>query len=106
MRPGRTLAGIVLALMVTALPHVSARASERDGVIRVKSVYSVAETVARIKKDIADKGIPFFAEIDQSQLAANAGIELRPSTLLVFGNSELGTRFITANSLAGLDWPV
>jgi uncharacterized protein (DUF302 family) len=60
----------------------------------------------RIKKDIADKGIRFFMEIDQSQLATDAKITLRPSTLLVFGNPPLGTQFITANPLAGLDWPV
>ena len=40
------------------------------------------ETIARIKKDIADKGIMFFCAIDQAKLAADAGIKLRPSTLL------------------------
>jgi uncharacterized protein (DUF302 family) len=64
------------------------------------------ETIKRIKKDVADKGIMFFNEIDQSKLAADAGIKLRPSTLLVFGNPPLGTQFITSNPNAGLDWPV
>ncbi|MGA9818139.1 MAG: DUF302 domain-containing protein, partial [Pseudolabrys sp.] len=45
-------------------------------------------------------------EIDQSKLAADAGIKLDPSTLLVFGNPPLGTQFMTANPNAGLDWPV
>ena len=58
------------------------------------------------EEDIADKGIKFFDEIDQSKLAADAGIKLRPSVLLVFGNPLLGTQFITANANAGLDWPV
>ena len=49
------------------------------------------ETIERMKKDIADKGIKFFDEIDQSKLAADAGITLLPSTLLVFGNPPLGT---------------
>jgi uncharacterized protein (DUF302 family) len=48
----------------------------------------------------------FFSENDQSKLAADAGIKLRPSTLLVFGNPPLGIQFITANPNAGLDWPV
>jgi len=47
-----------------------------------------------------------FNEIDQSKLAADAGIKLRPSVLLIFGNPPLGTQFITANANAGLDWPV
>lgn len=77
-----------------------------DGIVRVKSAYPIGETVERLKKDIADKGIRFFSEIDQSKLAADAGIKLQPSVLLIFGNPPLGTQFITANANAGLDWPV
>jgi len=76
------------------------------GVLRVKSAYGIDETINRLKADIAAKGIKFFSEIDQSKLAADAGIKLRPSTLLVFGNPPLGTQFITSNPNAGLDWPV
>ena len=77
-----------------------------DGIVRIRSAYPIGETIERLKKDIADKGIKFFDEIDQSKLAAYAGIKLRPSTLLVFGNPPLGTQFITSNPSAGLDWPV
>jgi len=77
-----------------------------DGVVRVKSAYPVDETIARIKQDIAAKGIMFFSAVDQAKLAADAGIKLRPSTLLTFGNPPLGTQFITSNPNAGLDWPV
>jgi uncharacterized protein (DUF302 family) len=96
------------ALIATALALTSSVAvsADSDGVVRVKSVYSIAETIARLKKDVADKGIKFFSEIDQSKLAAAAGINLQPSVLLTFGNPPLGTQFITANANAGLDWPV
>jgi uncharacterized protein (DUF302 family) len=77
-----------------------------DGVVRVKSAYPIRETIVRLKTDIGDKGIRFFSEIDQSKLAADAGITLRPSVLLIFGNPPLGTQFITSNANAGLDWPV
>jgi uncharacterized protein (DUF302 family) len=77
-----------------------------DGIVTVKSAYPIGETVERLKKDIADKGIKFFSEIDQAKLAADAGIKLQPSVLLIFGNPPLGTQFITANANAGLDWPV
>ena len=78
----------------------------QSGVISLRSSYGFDETVTRLKADVAAKGIVFFSEINQSQLAANAGIKLAPSTLLVFGNPPLGTLFITSNPLAGLDWPV
>jgi uncharacterized protein (DUF302 family) len=77
-----------------------------DGVVRVRSAYPMEETIARLKKDVAAKGIMFFQEVNQSKLAADAGIKVLPSTLLVFGNPPLGTQFIAARPEAGLDWPV
>jgi uncharacterized protein (DUF302 family) len=98
-------AALFAILLIIAAPAAT-RADNDDGIVRVKSAYPMAETLARLKKDIADKGIKFFSEIDQSKLAADAGIKLHPSTLLVFGNPPLGTQFITSNPNAGLDWPV
>ena len=98
----------VIASLIAAIFALSGfvQAEGNDGIVRVKSEVPVAESVARIKQDIAAKGIKFFMEIDQQKLAADAGITLNPSTLLVFGNPPLGTQFITANPNAGLDWPV
>ena len=94
---------LLFLLLAVALSPASAG---DDGIVRVKSAVPMAEAITRIKADIASKGIKFFFEIDQSQLAADAGIKLRASTLLVFGNPPLGTQFITSNPNAGLDWPV
>ena len=99
--------GLAAALLI-ATP-VLAQASTPDpqsGLIKVRSAYSMEETIARIRKDIADKGIMFFSAVDQSQLAAGAGIKLNPSTLLTFGNPPLGAQFLTSNPFSGLDWPV
>ena len=98
----RILSSILIASALTA----SWAAASDDGIIKVKSAYPMAETVAKLKGDIAGKGIKFFDEIDQAKLAGDAGVKLRPSTLLVFGNPPLGTQFITAKPEAGLDWPV
>ena len=94
-------------LFAFALTVTSAAPSKaEDGIVKVKSAYSVQETIARLKQDIAAKGIRFFSEIDQAKLAEDAGIKLRPSTLLIFGNPPLGTLFLTSNPNSGLDWPV
>jgi len=95
---------VAFALMVS-LPG-TARAADDGGIVRLKSAYDMPETLKRLKKDVADKGIVFFSEIDQAKLAADAGVQLLPSTLLVFGNPPLGTLFITSDPDAGLDWPV
>ena len=93
-------------LLASVLTASSSAFAGDDGIVTAKSAYPLGETVERLKRDIADKGIKFFNEIDQSRLAADAGIKLRPSVLLIFGNPPLGTQFITANANAGLDWPV
>ena len=99
---------LAAALLVRALlPVGTAMAvAGEDGIVRVKSAYSVDETVRRLQSDIEQKGIKFFMVVDQSQLGADAGISLKPSKLLIFGNPPLGIQFLTSNPNAGLDWPV
>ena len=107
IRITKVVAATCLGLALTTLQAAAQTATPGpDGLIKVRSAYSVEETVERIKKDIAAKGILFFQAVDQAQLAADAGIKLRPSTLLVFGNPPLGAQFLTANPYSGLDWPV
>lgn len=98
----------VAALSLTALPATGIAKQEvaADGIVRVKSVHKFSETVELLKQDVADKGIKFFMSVDQSQLGDAAGIKLKPSTLLIFGNPPLGIQFLTSNPNAGLDWPV
>lgn len=100
------IANLVLSAALFAVILSSPAFAQDDGVVRVRSAYPMAETIARLKQDVAAKGITFFQEIDQMKLAADAGIRIRPSTLLVFGNPPLGTLFIGAKPEAGLDWPV
>lgn len=100
---------VVAGLSLTAVAHseaTKAAAPAGDGIVKVKSGHDFLTTVALLKKDVEDKGIMFFAAIDQSKLGTDAGIHLRPSTLLVFGNPPLGIQFLTSNPNAGLDWPV
>ena len=105
-RIAKLLSAVVFGVSLMSSASVKAQTVGADGLIRVKSAYKLDETVARLKKDIADKGIMFFSAVDQSKLAADAGIKLRPSTLLMFGNPPLGTQFMTSNPFSGLDWPV
>ena len=99
---------LAAALLVRALLPVGTAmaAAAEDGIVRVKSAYGVDETVRRLQTDIEQKGIKFFMVVDQSQLGADAGISLKPSKLLIFGNPPLGIQFLASNPNAGLDWPV
>lgn len=101
------LAAVIVSAVALDRAHATERsAMKQDGIVRVPSAYPLSETIARLKADIAAKGITFFTAVDQHRLAADAGITLPPSTLLMFGNPGLGSHFITSNPDAGLDWPV
>lgn len=99
------LAAVLLARALLPI-DVAAAAGVDDGIVRVPSVYSVDETVKRLQADIEKKGIKLSMVVDQSQLGAAAGLNLKPSKLLIFGNPPLGIQFLTSNPNAGLDWPV
>jgi uncharacterized protein (DUF302 family) len=112
IRGAAMMALMAIASVATPVSHHAARAADtpagaaEDGIVTTRSAYPMAETIDRITRDVAAKGILLFEVIDQAKLAKDAGIELRPSTLIVFGNPPLGTLFLTARAEAGLDWPV
>lgn len=64
------------------------------------------ETIEALKEAIAEAGNTLFASIDQSAAARSAGLSLRPTTLLVFGNPKGGTPFMEAFPPIALDLPL
>ena len=94
-RISRFFAIIVVALGFMIAGYNGSQAAD-NGLVRTKSLYPMAETVQRLKDDVAAKGIMMFAEIDQAKLGSNADIKLNPSTLLIFGNPPLGLQFLTS----------
>ena len=80
-------------------------ASER-GLIDLPSNYPVDETVARLKRLLAEKGIKLFSLIDHSGEAAKGGMKMRPTKLLIFGNPKAGTPLMVASPRSGIDLPL
>lgn len=106
MKLSAILAGCALALAIPVAARAQPQAAPHAGVNEVRSRYALDETVARLRADIEAKNIRFFADIDQQALAHSAGIDLKGSRLILFGNPPLGVQFLTASPYAGLDWPV
>ena len=95
------------AVATAALGSSKGSAGTREaGIVSRRSSYGLDETVNRIVRDIAAKKIRLFNVINQSDLAKEAGVDINPSTLIIFGNPPLGTQFLSANAQSGLDWPV
>ena len=70
------------------------------------SIHHFAETVDRLADAIAASGATLFARLDQQQAAHMAGLDLRPTVLLVFGNPRGGTPLMDAVPLVALDLPL
>lgn len=67
---------------------------------------SVAATVSRLTGILSAKGMKVFAVIDQSEEARGAGLKLRDTTLVIFGNPAAGTPVMDAAPLSALDLPL
>jgi len=67
---------------------------------------SVTETVSRLTGILSAKGLKVFAVIDQAAAARQAGLELRETVLIVFGNPAAGTPVMAAAPLSALDLPL
>jgi uncharacterized protein (DUF302 family) len=77
-----------------------------DGIVNTRSPLPVAGTVERLSQLVSAAGATMFGVIDQSCEAEQAGLTLRPTTLLIFGNPAAGTPVMAAAPLAALDLPL
>jgi uncharacterized protein (DUF302 family) len=76
------------------------------GVVTKVSPRAVGETVARLLELLESKGIRVFTVIDQQAEAQAVGLDLRATTLVIFGNPAAGTGVMVASPLAALDLPL
>ena len=82
------------------------RAAKEPGVVTKPSPLTVAGTTARLVDLLAAKGIRLFMVIDQSAEARQVGLELRDTTLVIFGNPAAGTPVMAAAPMSALDLPL
>ena len=76
------------------------------GIVTKLSPRPVAETVARLTGMVTAKGMRLFAVIDQQAEARQAGLDLRETTLVMFGSPAAGTPVMEAAPLCALDLPL
>ena len=77
-----------------------------DGMTTIASSLGPKETTDRLEAKIKAKGLTVFARIDHAAGAAQVGLPLRPTELLIFGNARGGTPLMQASQTAGIDLPL
>ena len=76
------------------------------GIVTRPSPFSVSDTIDRLQKAFASKGVRLFALIDHSGEAEKVGLAMPPTQLLIFGNPAAGTPVMLAAPSAALDLPL
>lgn len=66
----------------------------------------VADTVARLERGLEKRSIPVFAKIDHAENARKADLELRPTTVLIFGSPLLGTGLMKGDQSISVELPL
>ena len=103
VRAARDLMG---GLSIISWQSVWRDAMAAEGLLDIISRSGFQETVTRLKEGIASRGLTLFALIDHAKGAEEAGLVLRPTTVLIFGNAKGGTPLMQANQTIGIDLPL
>jgi|SRR5579863_1273110 len=77
-----------------------------EGLITVQSSFGPEETVVRLEAQIKARGMTVFTRINHAALAAEAGMTLRPTEVILFGNPRGGTPLMQAGQTIGIDLPL
>jgi uncharacterized protein (DUF302 family) len=104
----RTLAQTTCGFLLAVALATTAQTTEA-GMIearRLESAYPFADTVQKLRSTLEDKGFTIFAVIDQREAARSVGLDMPPTTLLVYGNPRGGTPLMIAAPDFGLELPL
>lgn len=82
------------------------QSSEQNGLVHLKSPYTAAETLNRLRDMVVNKGLAIFATIDHAAAAAEAGLSMAPAAVLIFGSPKAGTPLMIAAPTLAIDLPL
>ena len=97
----------ILTVLILSLCSINTTsfASDSNGIIKVKSKYSATETIDRLEAVLKKKGMTVFKRVNHTAGASQAGLQLRPTELLIFGNPKAGTPLMLCSQTSALDLP-
>ena len=94
-----------LALAVMLCPFAALPVSAQEGLTSVLSSHSVSDTIDKLEAVLEAKGMNVFSRIDHAAGAARVDLELRPTTVLLFGNPKIGTPLMQCSQSIAIDLP-
>ena len=80
--------------------------AKNNGLVRVRSQYSMEETERKLKAAFVEKGMQVFAVIDHSGEAEKVGLQMLPTKVIIFGSPKGGTPLMVAAPSLAIDLPL
>jgi uncharacterized protein (DUF302 family) len=77
-----------------------------EGLTSIRSSFGPKETMDRLQAEIRAQGMTVFARIDHAAGAAEVGLTLPPTELIIFGNARGGTPLMQSVQTVGIDLPL
>jgi uncharacterized protein (DUF302 family) len=77
-----------------------------QGLTSIESTFGPKETMDRVEAQIQARGLNVFARIDHAAGAADVGLPLAPTDLMIFGNARGGTPLMQSVQTVGIDLPL
>ncbi len=77
-----------------------------EGLITLPSRFPPKETADKLASAVTSHGMTLVARVDHAAAAAKAGLDLRPTEVLIFGNPSAGTLLMQIAQPIGLDLPL
>jgi uncharacterized protein (DUF302 family) len=77
-----------------------------EGLTSIRSSFGPKETMDRLEAEIRAQRMTVFARIDHAGGAAEEGLKLAPTELIIFGNARAGTPLMQSVQTVGIDLPL
>ena len=96
----------LVSLVLLVVLMLTTPAGATGGLVTKRSAYPVAETMDRLERAVKDRQLIVVARVDHAAAAQKAGLTLRPTQLLIFGNPKAGTPLMQSAQSIGIDLPL
>jgi uncharacterized protein (DUF302 family) len=94
-----------ILFIALSILSIAINVAAADGVVDVQSAFNVKDTADRMESILMEKGMTVFDRIKHSEGAGNAGIELRDTELIIFGNPKVGSPLMQCRQSVAIDLP-
>lgn len=93
-------------ILATLLFVAFAAELQNDAMVRVRSTRDFGQTVIALDSALTAANLKIFARVDHAANARTVSLELRPSTVFIFGNPQVGTRLMQCEQTIAIDLPL